>query len=182
MANEFYVKKEGDKIVLTIVTKTETSIELDIEDAADMALDIQQYIQQYINSNSDEYLRNVMGNDYNITDEYLESVKNKSETSILSDIEIKDAFDDLFNDVTRLDDIKSNENDAYAEKAKMQAKAQNDSKNKLTLDMNKWINNHFGSKYDLDPIEREVKEREIEKLFGETYTIDLINNTATKKK
>ena len=125
MANEFYVKKEGDKIILTIVSKSETSIELDIEDAADMALDIQQYIQQYINQNS---------------------------------------------------------NDAYAEKAKMQAKAQNDSKNKLTLDINKWIDNHFGSNYDLDPIERAVKEREIEKLFGETYKIDLINNTATKKK
>ena len=125
MANEFYVKKDGDKIILTIVSKTETSIELDIEDAADMALDIQQYIQQYINQNS---------------------------------------------------------NDAYNEKAKMQAKAQNDSKNKLTLDINKWIDNHFGSNYDLDPIERAVKEREIEKLFGETYKIDLINNTATKKK
>jgi hypothetical protein len=125
MANEFYVKKEGDKIILTIVSKSETSIELDIEDAADMALDIQQYIQQYINQNS---------------------------------------------------------NDAYAEKAKMQSKAQNDSKNKLTLDINKWIDNHFGSNYDLDPIERAVKEREIEKLFGETYKIDLINNTATKKK
>ena len=125
MANEFYVKKEGDKIILTIVSKSETSIELDIEDAADMALDIQQYIQQYINKNS---------------------------------------------------------YDAYNEKSKMQAKAQNDSKNKLTLDMNKWIDNHFGSKYDLDPIERAVKKREIEKLFGETYKIDLINNTATKKK
>ena len=125
MANEFYVKKEGDKIILTIVSKSETSIELDIEDAADMALDIQQYIQQYINQNS---------------------------------------------------------NDAYNEKAKMQSKAQNDSKNKLTLDINKWIDNHFGSNYDLDPIERAVKEREIEKLFGETYKIDLINNTATKKK
>ena len=122
---QFYVKKDGDKIILTIVSKSETSIELDIEDAADMALDIQQYIQQYINQNS---------------------------------------------------------NDAYAEKAKMQAKAQNDSKNKLTFDINKWIDNHFGSKYDLDPIERAVKEREIEKLFGETYKIDLINNTATKKK
>jgi hypothetical protein len=125
MANEFYVKKDGDKIILTIVSKSETSIELDIEDAADMALDIQQYIQQYINQNS---------------------------------------------------------NDAYNEKAKMQSKAQNDSKNKLTLDINKWIDNHFGSNYDLDPIERAVKEREIEKLFGETYKIDLINNTATKKK
>ena len=125
MANEFYVKKEGDKIILTIVSKSETSIELDIEDAADMALDIQQYIQQYINQNS---------------------------------------------------------KDAYNEKAKMQAKAQNDSKNKLTADMNKWIDNHFGSKYDLDPIERAVKEREIEKLFGDVYTIDLINNTATNKK
>ena len=123
--NEFYVKKQGDKIVLTIVTKTETSIELDIEDAADMALDIQQYIQQYINQNS---------------------------------------------------------KDAYNEKAKMQAKAQNDSKNKLTLDMNKWIDNHFGSKYDLDPIERAVKERDIEKLFGDVYTVDLTNNTVTKKK
>jgi hypothetical protein len=125
MANEFYVKKEGDKIILTIVSKSETSIELDIEDAADMALDIQQYIQQYINQNS---------------------------------------------------------NDAYNEKAKMQAKAQNDSKNKSTADMSKWINNHFGSKYDLDPIERAVKERDIEKLFGDVYTIDLINNTATNKK
>ena len=125
MANEFYVKKQGDKIILTIVNKSETSIELDIEDAADMALDIQQYIQQYINQNS---------------------------------------------------------NDAYNEKAKMQAKAQNDSKNKLTADMNKWIDNHFGSKYDLDPIERAVKERDIEKLFGDVYTVDLINNTATKKK
>ena len=125
MANEFYVKKQGDKIILTIVSKSETSIELDIEDAADMALDIQQYIQQYINQKS---------------------------------------------------------NDVYNEKAKMQSKAQNDSKNKLTLDINKWIDNHFGSNYDLDPIERAVKEREIEKLFGETYKIDLINNTATKKK
>jgi hypothetical protein len=78
--------------------------------------------------------------------------------------------------------INQNSNDAYAEKAKMQAKVQNDSKNKLTFDINKWIDNHFGSKYDLDPIERAVKEREIEKLFGETYKIDLINNTATKKK
>ena len=120
--NEFYVKKEGDKIVLTIVTKTETSIELDIEDAADMALDIQQYIQKYIDKES------------------------------------------------------------YNEKAKKEAKAQNDSKNKLTLDINKWIDNHFGSKYDLDPIERAVKERDIEKLFGDVYKIDLINNTVTKKK
>jgi hypothetical protein len=125
MANEFYVKKDGDKIILTIVSKSETSIELDIEDAADMALDIQQYIQQYINQKS---------------------------------------------------------NDVYNEKAKMQAKAQNDSKNKLTIDMNKWIENHFGSKYDLDPIAREVKEREIEKLFGDVYTVDLINNKLTKKK
>ena len=125
MANEFYVKKDGDKIILTIISKSETSIELDIEDAADMALDIQQYIQQYINQNS---------------------------------------------------------NDAYAEKAKMQAKAQNDSKNKLTADMNKWIDNHFGSKYDLDPIERAVKERDIEKLFGDVYKVDLINNKVTKKK
>ena len=122
MANEFYVKKQGDKIVLTIVTKTETSIELDIEDAADMALDIQQYIQKYIDKES------------------------------------------------------------YNEKAKKEAKAQNDSKNKLTLDINKWIDNHFGSKYDLDPIERAVKERDIEKLFGDVYKIDLINNTVTKKK
>jgi len=111
---QFYVKKEGDKIILTIVSKSETSIELDIEDAADMALDIQQYINQYIN--------------------------------------------------------------------KQEAKEQNDSKNNLSVDMNKWIDNHFGSKYDLDPIERAIKEREIEKLFGETYKIDLINNTATKKK
>jgi hypothetical protein len=48
--------------------------------------------------------------------------------------------------------------------------------------MNKWINNHFGDKYDLDTIERAVKEREIEKLFGQVYTVDLINNTVTKKK
>jgi len=49
---------------------------------------------------NDDYLRGVMGNDYNIqlySDKYLESVKNKCETSILSDIEIKDAFDDIFN-------------------------------------------------------------------------------------
>jgi hypothetical protein len=123
--NEFYVKKEDDKIILTIVSKSETSIELDIEDAADLVLDIQQYIQQYINQNS---------------------------------------------------------NDAYNEKAKMQSKAQNDSKNKLKADMSKWIDNHFGSKYDLDTIERVVKEREIEKRFGDVYTIDLTNNTATKKK
>jgi hypothetical protein len=50
MANEFYVKKNGDKILLTIISKSETSIELDIEDAADLALDIQQYIQQYIDN------------------------------------------------------------------------------------------------------------------------------------
>ena len=48
-SKEFYVKKDGDKIILTIVSKSETSIELDIEDAADLALDIQQYINQYIN-------------------------------------------------------------------------------------------------------------------------------------
>ena len=122
MANEFYVKKQGDKIILTIVSKSETSIELDIEDAADMALDIQQYIQKYIDKES------------------------------------------------------------YNEKAKKEAKAQNDSKNKLSADINKWIDNHFGSKYDLDPIERAVKERDIEKLFGDVYKVDLINNTATKKK
>jgi hypothetical protein len=125
MANEFYVKKQGDKIILTIVSKSETSIELDIEDAADMALDIQQYIQQYINQNS---------------------------------------------------------NDVYNEKAKMQSKEQHAQKTKLAIEMNKWINNHFGDKYELDPIEREVKEREIEKLFGQVYTVDLINNTVTKKK
>jgi len=123
--NEFYVKKNGDKIILTIISKSETSIELDIEDAADLALDIQQYIQQYINQNS---------------------------------------------------------NDAYNEKAKMQSKAQNDAKNILSADMNRWIDNHFGSKYDLDPIERAVKEKEIEKLFGDVYTVDLINNKLTKKK
>lgn len=125
MANEFYVKKEGDKIVLTIITKTETSIELDIEDAADMALDIQQYIQQYINQNS---------------------------------------------------------KDAYNEKAKMQSKEQHAQKTKSAIETNKWIENHFGRKYDLDPIERAVKERDIEKLFGDVYTVDLINNTVTKKK
>jgi hypothetical protein len=118
MANEFYVKKDGDKIILTIVSKSETSIELDIEDAADLALDIQQHIDNWL----------------------------------------------------------------YNEKAKKEAKVQNDSKNKLGIDMNKWIDNHFGSKYDLDPIEREVKEREIEKLFGQVYKVDLINNTVTKKK
>ena len=124
MANEFYVKKEGDKIILTIVSKSETSIELDIEDAADMALDIQQYIQQYINKNS---------------------------------------------------------YDAYNEKSKMQAKAQNDSKNKLTADMNKWINNHFGELYDLDTEEREVRVREIEKAFGQVYKIDPITFKVTKQ-
>ena len=125
MANEFYVKKQGDKIILTIVSKSETSIELDIEDAADMALDIQQYIQQYINQKS---------------------------------------------------------NDVYNEKAKMQSKEQHAQKTKSAIDMNKWIENHFGSKYDLDPIAREVKERDIEKLFGDVYTVDLINNKLTKKK
>ena len=179
--NEFYVKKDGDKIILTIVSKSETSIELDIEDAADLALDIQQYIQQYINSNSDEYLRNVMGNDYNITDEYLESVKNKSETSILSDIEIKDAFYDLFNDVTRLDDIKSNENDVYNEKIKKEAKEQNDSKNRLSALNLKWIENHFGEMYDLSPAEREVRVREIENSLSTVYTIDPIKLKAIKK-
>ena len=122
---EFYVKKDGDKIILTIVSKSETSIELDIEDAADLALDIQQYIQQYINQNA---------------------------------------------------------SDVYNEKAKMQSKEQHAQKIKLAIEMNKWIENHFGSKYDLDTIEREVKEREIEKLFGQVYTVDLINNTLTKKK
>jgi hypothetical protein len=86
--NEFYVKKDGDKIILTIVSKSQTSIELDIEDAADLALDIQQYINQYIN--------------------------------------------------------------------KMEAKEQNDSKNKLSADMNKWIDNHFGKVYNLNPITKEV--------------------------
>jgi hypothetical protein len=86
--NEFYVKKKDDKIILTIISKSETSIELDIEDAADLALDIQQYIQQYIN--------------------------------------------------------------------KMEAKAQNDSKNKLSADMNRFIENHFGKLYNLDPETREV--------------------------
>jgi L-fucose mutarotase/ribose pyranase (RbsD/FucU family) len=87
-SNEFYVKKDGDKIILTIVSKSQTSIELDIEDAADLALDIQQYINQYIN--------------------------------------------------------------------KMEAKEQNDSKNKLSADMNKWIDNHFGKVYNLNPITKEV--------------------------
>lgn len=112
-SNEFYVKKNGDKIILTIVSKTQSSIELDIEDAADLALDIQQYINQYIN--------------------------------------------------------------------KMEAKEQNDSKNKLSADLNKWINNHFGDKYDLSPEEREVNVREIEKAFGKVYTIDPITFKAIKK-
>lgn len=113
MANEFYVKKNGDKIILTIISKTETSIELDIEDAADLALDIQQYIQQYIN--------------------------------------------------------------------KQEAKSQNDSKNKLSADMNKWINNHFGDMYDLDPAEREVRVKEIEKAFGQVYKVDPITFKVTKQ-
>ena len=54
MANEFYVKKNDDKIILTIISKSETSIELDIEDAADLVLDIQQYIQQYIDKDSND--------------------------------------------------------------------------------------------------------------------------------
>jgi hypothetical protein len=124
MANEFYVKKNGDKIILTIVSKSETSIELDIEDAADLALDIQQYINQYINAKS---------------------------------------------------------NDVYNEKAKMQSKEEHAQKTKLAIEMNKWINNHFGDKYDLDTIEREVKQKELEKEFGEVYKIDLINNKVTKK-
>jgi hypothetical protein len=113
MANEFYVKKNGDKIILTIISKTETSIELDIEDAADLALDIQQYINQYIN--------------------------------------------------------------------KQEAKVQNDSKNKLSADMNKWINNHFGDMYDLDPAEREVRVKEIEKAFGQVYKVDPITFKVTKQ-
>jgi hypothetical protein len=112
-SNEFYVKKDGDKIILTIVSKSETSIELDIEDAADLALDIQQYIQQYIN--------------------------------------------------------------------KQEAKEQNDSKNKLSADMNKWINNHFGELYDLDTEEREVRVIEIEKAFGQVYKVDPITFKVTKQ-
>ena len=113
MANEFYVKKDGDKIILTIISKSETSIELDIEDAADLALDIQQYINQYIN--------------------------------------------------------------------KQEAKSQNDSKNKLSADMNKWINNHFGDMYDLEPEEREVRVRDIEKAFGQVYKVDPITFKVTKQ-
>jgi hypothetical protein len=113
MANEFYVKKNGDKIILTIISKSEKSIELDIEDAADLALDIQQYINQYIN--------------------------------------------------------------------KQEAKAQNDSKNKLSADMNKWINNHFGDMYDLEPAEREVRVRDIEKAFGQVYKVDPITFKVTKQ-
>jgi hypothetical protein len=113
MANEFYVKKDGDKIILTIISKSETSIELDIEDAADLALDIQQYINQYIN--------------------------------------------------------------------KQEAKAQNDCKNKLSADMNKWINNHFGDIYDLEPAEREVRVRDIEKAFGQVYKVDPITFKITKQ-
>jgi hypothetical protein len=124
MANEFYVKKDGDKIILTIVSKSETSIELDIEDAADLTLDIQQYINQYINDKS---------------------------------------------------------NAVYNEKAKMQSKEEHAQKIKLAIEMNKWVNNHFGDKYDLDTIEREVKQKELEKEFGEVYKIDLINNKVTKK-
>jgi hypothetical protein len=124
MANEFYVKKDGDKIILTIVSKSETSIELDIEDAADLALDIQQYIQQYINQNA---------------------------------------------------------SDVYNEKAKMQSKEEHAQKTKLAIEMNKWVNNHFGDKYDLDTIERAVKERELENQFADVYKIDLINNKVTKK-
>jgi hypothetical protein len=113
MANEFYVKKNGDKIILTIISKSETSIELDIEDAADLALDIQQYINEYIN--------------------------------------------------------------------KQEAKAQNDSKNKLSADMNKWIQNHFGDMYDLEPEEREVRVRDIEKAFGQVYKVDPITFKVTKQ-
>ena len=87
-SNEFYVKKDGDSIVLTIVSKSETSIKLDIEDAADLALDIQQYINQYIN--------------------------------------------------------------------KQEAKEQNDSKNKLSAHLNKFVENHYGKVYNLDPITKEV--------------------------
>ena len=112
-SNEFYVKKDGDKIILTIVSKSETSIELDIEDAADLALDIQQYINQYIN--------------------------------------------------------------------KMEAKEQNDSKNKLSADMNKWIENHFGTVYDLNPITKEVNIKDIEKKYDDGFAISPIPFKHLKK-
>jgi hypothetical protein len=92
-SKEFYVKKDGDKIILTIVSKSETSIELDIEDAADLALDIQQYIQQYIN--------------------------------------------------------------------KQEAKEQNDSKNKLSADMNKSVENWMSEVYTIDPKTGKVTKKEI---------------------
>ena len=117
MANEFYVKKNGDKIILTIISKSETSIELDIEDAADLALDIQQHIDNWL----------------------------------------------------------------YNDKAKKEAKEQNNSKNKLSALNLKWIENHFGEMYDLSPAEREVRVREIEKSMGAFYTIDPINLKPIKK-
>ena len=51
-SNEFYIKKEANKLVLTIISKTQTSVELDMEDAADLALDIQKWIDTQINPES----------------------------------------------------------------------------------------------------------------------------------
>lgn len=116
-SNEFYVKKDGDKIILTIVSKTQSSIELDIEDAADLALDIQQHIDKWINS----------------------------------------------------------------DKAKQEAKEQNDSKNKLSADMNKWIENHFGTVYDLNPITKEVNIKDIEKKYDDGFAISPIPFKHLKK-
>lgn len=124
-SNEFYVKKDGDKIILTIVSRTQTSVELDLEDAADLALDIQKYLDEYINS------------------------------------------------APALD---------FNEEAKIKAKEQNDAKNKLNKEMKKWIDNHFGELYDLLPEEREVHVKDLEKRFGQVYTIDPITFKATKKK
>lgn len=121
--NEFYVRKRGDKIILTIVSKTETSVELDIEDAADLTLDIQKYIQQYINT------------------------QNAFKTTPLED-----------------------------------AKEQNDKKNNLSAQSDRWMENHFGKLYDLEPIEREVKVNELHKRFGNVYTVDPITFKVTKNK
>jgi hypothetical protein len=80
----------------------QTMKELDLidfwsDEQADLYEELEYRKEFLLKQINDDYLRGVMGNDYNITDEYLESVKNKCETSILSDIEIKDAFDGLFN-------------------------------------------------------------------------------------
>jgi hypothetical protein len=47
--------------------------------------------------------------------------------------------------------------------------------------MNKWINNHIGDMYDLEPAEREVRVRDIEKAFGQVYKVDPITFKVTKQ-